>query len=256
MSRTRTRAAALGLVVAASSLVLGAAPSYAEHGGILVSDTPSGPFGARLVEPLFDGESLLVPERRSSATFYVRNDSTSLAHLTFASTRGRPRNDLADALGLSFDVKGTEVARSAHGPPPTCESPPPNLRPGQVVPVRVHLVASDLHGQAGMGQTAQLEVVITLTEVVEADPVAVCGVQEHAGPEGDDDPGTGCHRPGAVVTVVGAPTCVPTSVEAGTADDEGSVRSPGSAGLAALALVLAGWSVGWLVRRREGDRPA
>ena len=83
----------------------------------------------------------------------------------------------------------------------------------------------DVDAMVAMDQQASLDVLVTLTQVGETGVVETCGEQATADPVANDgQPGGDACQDGAVVTVAGTQSCVPTAVDAG--DREGPPAQP------------------------------
>lgn len=271
------RRASLGafLVVAMTAvavMTLGS-PAQAEPKTLLVSSSASGPFRGNLATPLFAGQGKLVPRGAASSTFYVRNSSQEMARTTVALVNRGRSNDFESALTFGVDIDGTAVAGTVPVPDtPDCRmvTTGPNIAPGGVQAVDISLAVADLPGQVGMNQAASLDFVVTLTQTGSNGWVEVCGEQAVAevevkgeegnatgggttGPAGSSDDAPDCDRD-VVVTALGAPTCVPTAVDAG-ATYEGPPRGPRE--IAVLAGVLIATGAGMVLlaglRRRRTD---
>ncbi len=218
--------AALLLGLACSPLLV-SAPAEAGDAGVQVSMSPTGPFRDQLHRQLFAGTGKLVPGDRVTRTFYVRNDSDLVARTTVAVSGSGPQNELADVIGVSVDLGGVSSSGPLETDDPDCTltTTGPNLAPGAVQAVEVALELDDVTGMRAAAQHASLDLLVTLTQVGETGVIETCGEQATADPvpEGGDGSGTNpdsdddhCEQ-GAVVTVTGTPSCVPTGVDAGRA---------------------------------------
>ena len=253
-------------------------PAEAGDSGVQVSTTPTGPFRDQLHRQLFAGAGKLVPGDRVTRTFYVRNDSDLVARTTLEVSDSGPRNGFSDALDVSADLGGVSTDGPLHTGDPDCSLTVtgPNLAPGAVQAVDITVDFRDVVGTAAAAQRASLDLLVTLSQVGETGVVEVCGEQATSDPVDDDpldggpDDGTNsdprddgdarCDQ-GAVVTVAGNPSCVPTSVAAGA--HEGGPTEPTvreqitrSAIPALLLLGLGGGLVigAWpMARRRSQD---
>ncbi len=271
----RVRRTALGgllvLALAAALLALLGAPSQAESKKLLVSSSATGPFRDHLATPLFDGDAPFVPRDRASSTFYVKNNSEQTARATLSVVDRDGTNEFEDALSFEVDIDGTAAAGTLDTVPELggdgCSvlATGPSIAPGAVQPVGVSLSVADLDGRSGTGQAATLDVVVTLTQTGDDGQVEVCGEQATAEPEVKGEQGTStpggaaqCRRH-VVVTVAGAPTCVPTAVAAGRggplSEGDGDPRSPLT--VLGTVLLLVGLGVGLALgasrRRRRTD---
>lgn len=283
MSRRRGAAAGL-LVVAVAALLVGllSAPSQAEPKKLLVSSSATGPFRDNLATPLFDDAGPFVPLDEASSTFYVKNNSKQTARATLAVVNRGGTNEFEDALTFDVDIDGTTTTSTVPAPgSPGCSLvlTGPSIAPGAVQGIDLSLSVADLQGRAGTDQAASLDFVVTLSQIGPKGQVKVCGEQATAQPEvkgaqgngsgngsGDgsgDGSGNGqgdggdaaadCDRD-VVVTVAGAPTCVPTAVDAGgdAPYGGGEPRSPQVVlGLVLVVLGAGAVLVGWLNRRRR-----
>jgi hypothetical protein len=202
------------------------APAEAGDSGVQVSMSPTGPFRDQLHRQLFAGTGKLVPGDRVTRTFYVRNDSDVVARTTIAVSGSGQQNELADAIDVSVDLGAVSSAGSLETDDPSCTltTTGANLAPGAVQAVEVALELDDVTGTRAAAQRASLDFLVTLTQV-KTGVIETCGEQETGDREPEGDPGSDadldddrCEQ-GAVITVTGAPSCVPTAVDAGQARD-------------------------------------
>ncbi len=249
-------------------------PSQAEPKKLLVSNSAGGPFSGNLATPLFAGEGKFVPLDAASGTFYVKNNSQERARTTIAVVNRGRSTDFERALTFGVDIAGTAAAGGVPVPDTrdcSMVTTGPSIAPGGVQPVDISLAVADLQGQVGMDQAATLDFVVTLTQTGTSGQVEVCGAQAvtdaevkgeegnatgdgTTGPAGSSGHAADCDRD-VVVTVVGAPTCVPTAVDAGATIDRGPPRGPRE--IAVLAGVLIATGAGMVLlagqRRRRTD---
>ncbi len=223
--------AALLLGLACSPLLV-SAPAEAGDSGVQVSTSPTGPFRDQLHRQLFAGTGKLVPGDRVTRTFYVRNDSDVVARTTVAVSRPGQVNELADLIDVSVDLGAASSSGPVETDDPNCTLTTigPNLAPGAVQAVEVALELDDVTGTQAAAQRASLDFLVTLTQV-KTGVIETCGEQETADPHPEPDPSgvaesddDRCEQ-GAVVTVTGTPSCVPTVVDAGQARDDREHRS-------------------------------
>ncbi len=256
--------AALMLGLACSPLLV-SAPAEAGDAGVQVSTSPTGPFRDQLHRQLFAGTGKLVPGDQATRTFYVRNDSDVVARTTVAVSGSGQQNELADSIDVSVDLSDVSSSGPLETDDPSCTltATGPNLAPGEVQAVEVALEFDDVTGTRAAAQRASLDLLVTLTQVGETGVIETCGEQATADPvPNDDDPGSDsdddrCDQ-GAVVTVTGTPSCVPTVVDAGQARDHWAHHSirdgvTRSAFTALLLLAVGGGLVigAWPLTRRR-----
>lgn len=217
-----TAALLLGL---ACSPLLFSTPAQAGDNGVQVSTSASGPFRDQLHRQLFAGAGKLVPGDRVTRTFYVRNGSDVVARTTLAVSDSGPRNDFSDAIDVSVDLGEVSSSGPLQPDDPSCTltTTGPNLAPGAVQAVEVTLGFGDATGARASAKRASVDLLVTLTQVGETGVVETCGEQANAEPvgdEGDGKEGDDTCAQGAVVTVTGNPSCVPTAVAAGDSRDQ------------------------------------
>lgn len=217
-----TGALLLGL---ACSPLLFSTPAQAGDSGVQVSTSASGPFRDQLHRQLFAGAGKLIPGERVTRTFYVRNGSDVVARTTLAVSDSSPRNDFSDAIDVSVDLGEVSSSGRLQSDDPSCTltTTGPNLAPGAVQPVEVTLDFRDVPGTRAAAQRASVDLLVTLTQVGKTGVVETCGEQATADPVDDEDDGKvddvdTCAQ-GAVVTVTGNQSCVPTAVDAGDSSD-------------------------------------
>jgi hypothetical protein len=263
MIARRLGTAALLLGLACSPLLV-SSPAEAGDSGVQVSMSPTGPFRDQLHRQLFAGTGKLVPGDRVTRTFYVRNDSDVVARTTVAVSGSGKGSELADSLAVSVDLGDVSSSGSLGTDDPGCTltTTGTNLAPGAVQAVAVALELDDVTGTRAAAQGASLDLLVTLTQVGESGVIETCGEQATADPvPADDAPGGGtapeedrCEQ-GAVVTVTGTPSCVPTVVDAGQARAHPSIqeRMTRSAFPALLLLAVGGGLVigAWPLTRRR-----
>lgn len=214
----------LGLVCAALAL---SAPAQADSSGVQVSTNPDGPFRDQLRRQLFAGAGKLVPGDQLTRRFYVRNGSDVVARTTLAVSDSGPDDELARAIDVGVDLSGVHSDGPLHTDEPDCSLTVtgPNLAPGAVQAIDVTLDFRDVDALVAMDQRASLDLLVTLTQVAETGVIETCGEQAAVDPvKNGGQPGGEACREGAVVTVAGTQSCVPTSVDAG--GREGSETQP------------------------------
>jgi len=232
-------------------------PAEAGDSGVQVSTTPTGPFRDQLHRQLFAGAGKLVPGDRVTRTFYVRNDSDLVARTTLEVSDSGPRNGFSDALDVSANLGGVSTDGPLHTGDPDCSLTVtgPNLAPGAVQAVDITVDFRDAATMVAMDQRASLDVLVTLTQVGGTGVIETCGEQATADPvsndgqSNDDQSGGDACRDGAVVTVTGTQSCVPTAVAAGgrkSQQAEPTVREQITRG-AFPALVLLGIGGGLVI---------
>ena len=205
----------LGLVCAGLAF---SAPAQADASGVQVSTNPDGPFRDQLRRHLFAGAGELMPGDQLRRRFYVRNGSEVVARTTLAVSDSGPDNELAGAIDVGVDLGGVHSGGPLHTDDPDCglTVTGPNLAPGAVQAIDVTLDFRDVDALVAMDQRASLDLLVTLTQVAETGVIETCGEQATADPvETDGQSGGDTCGDGAVVTVAGTQSCVPTSVDAG-----------------------------------------
>lgn len=246
MSR-RSAIPRLALLLLLASLVALAGPAQARGTGLLVSRSETGPFADQLSTPLLGGIGRVVPLDRAGGTFYVKNASPRVARTTVAVVDRGAGNALTGALIVTVDVAGTVSSGTVSPDGGECELvvTGPDLGPGEVQPVEVSFTVGNLTGQQGTDERFALDVDVTLSHIRDSGEVPVCGEQAAARP-----PTADCERT-AVVTVAGAPRCLPTAIDAGLHDGLGGPRGPAAVAVVAVTAIVLGGLVLLAVRRRR-----
>ena len=237
----RRIATVLFLLGLACSPLAFSVPAEAGDSGVQVSTSPTGPFRDQLHRQLFAGTGKLVPGDRVTRTFYVRNDSDVVARTTIAVSDSGPRNDFSEGIDVGVDLGTVSSSGPLQTDDPDCTltTTGSNLAPGAVQGVEVTLDFRDVTGTRGTAQRASLDLQVTLSQVGDGGVVETCGEQATDDTDDPDDQGapddqgdqggnTGngnvddtC-RQGAVVTVIGSQSCVPTAVDAGGREGPGA----------------------------------
>ena len=163
--RAISRAVVVG-VIASGSVVAGAASPAFAAGEILVSSDGNA-WGTSMPQDLFVSTALLVPTASQTQTMYVRNDGTSAGYLRVA-LRDVVVTDASygTALTVAASVPGYPGA-----PVPVSSAAPCRVltqgllvAPGDTVPITASLALGDLTGTAGQGESAGLNLSITISE--------------------------------------------------------------------------------------------
>lgn len=202
-------------------------PAEAGDSGVQVSTKPTGPFRDQLGRQLFAGAGKLVPGDRVTRTFYVRNDSDVVARTTVVVSDAGPHNHFSEAIDVGVDMGRVSSSGPLQPDDPDCRltTTGRNLAPGAVQAIEVTLDFRDVTGSRGAAQEASIDLLVTLSQVDAGGVVEICGEQATdddpgdpdgpADPAGADDNADDTCRQGAVVTVTGTQSCVPTAVDAG-----------------------------------------
>lgn len=259
----RRAIAAAGALAVAAVLIILFAP-VARAGGdrqLLVGESAGGPFADNLPTSLFPGR--YVPDQEVTRTFWVKNNSTDLARTIVTVLPADSANELSDALSFDVAIGDAQPAPGVPELPLECLTiPGRHLDPGEVQPVEVTMRIADLEGQAGMDEVASVDLVVSLTQTAGTGDIDICGDE---GEQETDDPGGSDPGPGSdgqpdcthdvVVSTGGTPTCVPTSVPAGSGSGYGGggARDPETAGGWALALMGGGAALLLASRRRRRE---
>ena len=266
---TRARRALIGTVALAiaalATAFLSSSPSLAAPQRLLVSNDNVS-WSANLATPLFDELGPFVPTDAVPDRFYVKNNSNQPARATFAVFKRQGNlNAFEDNLSFTYTVGDTGSTPVIVKERNKCKSyvTGPTIPAGGTQAVDVTLNFADVSGQTAMNQTADVDMVVTLSQVTPKGMIDICGVQAKASPF------TECKSPNvAVVTLVGDARCpVVAGVEAfadgqasGSANRPGMLASTGAPRDATtllplgLGLLLAG--AGLMVVRRRGETRA
>ncbi|MGN6575106.1 MAG: hypothetical protein ACTHKG_05420 [Nocardioides sp.] len=254
------------VVAALAAALLWSSPSAAAPQRLLVSNDGES-WSQNLTTPLFEELGPFVPQDDVTDRFYVKNNSNQPARATFRVSKDSDLNDFERNLSFSYTVGTTGTDEPVIvGKQNKCKAyvTGPTIKPGESQPINVNLQFADVQGQVAMDQTANVDMVVTLSQVTPKGMVDICGAQARA------EPSTECKSPNAaVVTLVGQARCpVVAGVEAfadtsgaqtGTANraaalgSTGAPRSLSTLLPLSLAMLAAGAALLAVRRRRESD---
>ncbi|MGA9746609.1 MAG: LPXTG cell wall anchor domain-containing protein [Nocardioides sp.] len=250
--RAEARLVGILLLTVLLSALLVTPSVAAERERLQVGASAEGPWLDNLDAPLFADAGPLVPSDSVPQRFYLRNSSARSARATLAVVGDGSWNTLEQHLWFDTSVGGVRSrVPVAVDDVTTCATytTGPSIPAGGVQPVDVVLRFDDVPHQSAMREQAEVDFVLTLSQIGADGTVDICGTEAIA------DEGPACDGPDSVVvTVAGEATCPAvegTEATVGTLADTGAPRDAGT--LALLGVVLVAGGAGLLVVRRRGQ---
>lgn len=254
------------VAAALAAALLSSSPSAAAPQRLLVSNDDAS-WSQNLTTPLFEELGPFVPQDDVTDRFYVKNNSNQPARATFRVYKDAELNDFERNLTFTYSVGETGTDEPVVvGKQNKCKAyvTGPTIKPGESQPINVSLQFADVQGQVAMDETANVDMVVTLSQVTPKGMVDICGAQARA------EPSTECKSPNAaVVTLIGQARCpVVAGVEAfadtggapsGTANRAAALGSTGAPRNLStllplsLAMLASGAALLAFRKRRESD---
>lgn len=145
-----------------------------------------------LAAPLFQDVGKLVPRDDVVRSFYVRNASSVPTRASVKVLAPEVDSDLAKHLRVRTRIGRAQSAETVgeittDGCTTTVTSP--TMLPGEWKRIEVGLSLPDLQGSTAQNSSADLALVVRLTQVDPSGVVTICGVQAEAEPYDPCDPG-------------------------------------------------------------------